>query len=185
MCPPINKISSGFYAPLISNTRLFEYVLGNKISNIIDISKLPRAGSKSLDFNIDKIYFHTDIAGIREDDTITFELEFKCLKAMNELVVGFSITDTLDAHLIECRSTASIPIINIERSGSYTIRVSFKPNLRAGVYVLNIGARNVNGFLEYIPSVTNIEILPSGEYEEWNKPSAGIMNTFSEWNLIH
>ncbi len=165
------------------NKVLSEYVMGNKTSNFIDVSKLPRVGTKSLDFTIEKISFHTDLAGVMEGQPITFEIEFEC-NAMRELVLGFSITDTLDTHLIECRSTSSLPIINIDRSGRYTIRASFIPNLRAGVYLLNIGARNVNGFLEYVPSVTNIEILPGGEFEEWNKPSAGIVNTTSQWELL-
>ena len=167
------------------NKIISEYVLGSQQSKSIDITQLPRMGPKSLDFNIRKITFTNDVTTIYEDDTISFDIEFECKNTMQELVLGFSIKDTLDTHLIECRSTSSIPIINIDKTGIYTITVTLKPNLSAGVYVLNIGARNVNGSLEYVPSVTNIEILPSGEYEEWNKPSAGIVKTPSNWQLIY
>jgi len=167
------------------NKIISEYVLGSQQSKSIDITQLPRMGPKSLDFNIRKITFTNDVTTIYEDDTISFDIEFECKNTMQELVLGFSIKDTLDTHLIECRSTSSIPIINIDKTGIYTITVTLQPNLSAGVYVLNIGARNVNGSLEYVPSVTNIEILPSGEYEEWNKPSAGIVKTPSNWQLIY
>lgn len=166
------------------NKIISEYVLGNQLSKQIDVSLLPRMGPKSLDCSIRKITFTNDISSVYENDTISFEMEFECMNTMQELVVGFSIKDTLDTHLIECRSTASYPVLNIEKTGTYTIKVTLTPNLSAGVYVLNIGARNVNGFLEYIPSVANIEILPSTEFEEWNKPSAGILNTLSKWELI-
>lgn len=166
------------------NKIISEYILGSRQSRQIDVTQLPRMGQKSLDFKIQKLTFTNDITTIYEMDSISFEMEFECASAMKELVLGFSIKDTLDNHLIECRSTSSIPIFNIEKTGIYTIRVTLNPNLSAGVYVLNIGARNVNGTLEYIPSVTNIEILPSKEFEEWNKPSAGIINTPSTWEII-
>ncbi len=167
------------------NKIISEYVLGSQQSKSIDVTQLPRMGLKSLDFNIRKLTFTNDITTIYETDSITFEMEFECKNKIQELVLGFSIRDTLDNHLIECRSTSTLPIINIDTPGIYTIKVTLKPNLSAGVYVVNIGARNVNGSLEYVPSVTNIEILPNINYEEWNKPSAGIINTTSIWELIH
>ncbi|MEZ5025802.1 MAG: polysaccharide ABC transporter ATP-binding protein [Chitinophagales bacterium] len=162
-----------------------EYVLGNQQSTHIDVSQIPRVGPKSTDFFIRKLTFLSDVSNIYENEEIEFEIEFDCTASIQELVLGFSIKDTLDAALIECRSTSSIPTINIQKPGTYTITTKLNPKLAAGIYVLNIGARCLNGPLEYVPSVTNLEILPNNkeEIEEWNKPSAGIMLMPSIWTL--
>lgn len=166
------------------NRVVSEYVLGNQQASHIDITQLPRVGPKSMDFFIRKLNFITDATNITENEPIEFEIEFECFNAIKELVVGFSIRDTMDTKLIECRTTSNIPNLNIEKPGIYTVSVVTKLNITAGVYVLNVGARCLNGPLEYIPSVTNIEILPcNNELEEWNKPSAGIVNTPSQWTL--
>ncbi len=161
-----------------------EYVLGNQQASSIDITQLPRVGPKSNDFFIRKINFITDTTSIKENELITFDIEFECLRPIKELVLGFVIRDTMDANLIECRSTSTLKKMDIEHAGVYTVEVQLSPALTAGMYVLSLGARSVNGPLEYVPSVTNIEILPGNdEQEEWNKPSAGIINTPSIWTL--
>lgn len=159
-----------------------EYVLGNKSNNIININKLPRTGPKSNDFHIHEIKFINDISSIYVNDKISIQLTFECKSKIEELIVGFNIKDTLDNLLVECRSSATYKILNIDQPGFYTYEVSFNPFLKAGIYVLNVGARCVKGNLEYVQSCANIEILPVEKgYEEWNKPSAGIIEVNSIW----
>lgn len=167
------------------NRVIQEYVLGNKHQNIIGINDLPRVGPKSHDFHLTELAFKNDPASIREGDEISLDLSFSCRTGIKELIVGFSITDPLENKLIECRSSATFRELNIETAGAYTLNVNFRPALSPGIYILNAGARCVNGALEFIPSVCTLEILPADKgYEEWNQPSAGIITTPSQWKQI-
>ncbi len=167
------------------NSIINEYVLSNKTANLIDVTKLPRLGPKSNDFFIKEIKFENDTSNIYENDEISFSMTFDCNENIKELVVGFNIVDTLDNLLVQCHSTSSFPVINItDAPKTYTYNVKFKNYLRPGIYMLGVGARCLKGPLEYVPSVVAIEILSNSEFEEWNKPSLGIINTPSVWNII-
>lgn len=168
------------------NRVISEYVIGNKAENKIVLSDLPRNGPKSNDFHLTSLVFENDASQIKVGDEISFSLSFDCKTPFKELIVGFNIADTLGNILVECRTSASFRELNIDKPGSYTYKVRFQPNLSAGVYVINTGARCVNGNLEYVPSSASLEILPlENGYEEWNKPSAGIINTISTWEQVN
>ena len=169
-------ISTGEISTIINR-----YVAGSKIDNYIQLSAFPRGGTKSYDFTLTQITFLTDMQDLKENETIKFLLDFECYTELKELVIGFAVQDTLGTHIIECRSTSTIPVLNITKAGKYRIEASFNPQLKAGIYILNLGARCINGHLEFIPSVTNIEILPQKELEDWNNPSVGIINIDSQW----
>lgn len=170
---------TGDIAPAIS-----QYVFSSKQANTIDLRGLPRGGVKSPDFHLLAIEFEKD--EFREGEQLTFTLTFECAAALREVVLGFVVRDALDNHLMECRSSASFDVLHIDAPGTYRIRASAALNLQQGVYIISLGARNVNGNLEYIPSVSSIEILPQTEgLEEWNKPSAGILLAPSRWELIN
>jgi len=167
------------------NNVVNEYVLGNKTESIINLRNLPRTGPKSLDFHLCELKFLNDISDIHVDDAISILFSFECKTPFKELIVGFNLTDTLDNILVECRTSASYKELNILEPGYYTYEVRFNPRLSAGVYILNAGARCLNGNLEYVQSCANLEILPlDNGYEEWNKPSAGIINVDSIWQNI-
>jgi hypothetical protein len=158
-------------------------VFSSKQANTIDLRGLPRGGNKSIDFTLLSIEFEKD--AFREGEELSFVLTFECTQPIRELVLGFVIRDALDNHLIECRSTASMEVINIDTPGIYRMKTSTRLNILQGVYIISLGARNINGNLEYIPSVSSIEILPQSEgIEEWNKPSAGILLAPSSWEMI-
>lgn len=159
-----------------------QYVLGNQQQQSINLIDLPRMGPKSNDFWLKELKFINDSSQIRVGDAISFDLTFECRTSIKELIVGFNIMDPLGNLLIECRTSASYKNLTIEQPGIYTYNVTFNPHLSAGVYVINAGARHLHGALEYVPSITTLEILPRDSgYEEWNKPSAGIIETDSTW----
>jgi lipopolysaccharide transport system ATP-binding protein len=161
-----------------------QYVFSSKQANTIDLRGLPRGGTKSPDFTLQAIEFEKD--EFKEGEEMSFILTFECMTALQELVLGFVIRDSLDNNLIECRSTASLESIQIDSPGLYQIRGTTRLNLLHGVYIIGLGARNIHGNLEYIPSVSSIEILPKTEgIEEWNKPSAGIFLASSKWEMIN
>ena len=167
------------------NKIISEYVLGNKRESTISLRDLPRTGPKSHEFHLCDLKFLTDTTEIYESDSIKLQIGFECKNPMQELVIGFNFMDTRENTLVECRSTSSIKCLNINNSGYYSFEVTVPLSLKADMYVMNIGARCLNGHLEYIQSCANIEILPKDiGFEEWNKPSAGIFITPSQWKNI-
>lgn len=168
------------------NSIITEYTIGgSSLLYDIDIMQLPRVGPKSKDFYITRLLFNNKSISFVEEEEISFTMDFLCNNPINELVVGFTLTDNLDNLLILSHTTSTYKVIDITNSGNYKIEVTFNPNLRAGNYTLNVGARCLNGTLEYVPSVTNIEILPKSTDEEaWNKASGGILITKSTWKLL-
>lgn len=165
------------------NTVIGKYLSSGETKYYIDVKKFPRLGIKSDAFKIESIGINKGDP-IFENETVTLEIEFMNSQAINELVIGFSITDMLNNVLIECRSTATHKKYNLAEPEKKTISVSFNPRLKAGIYNLNVGARSVKGMLEHLPSVTTIEIIPkkNGE-EEWNKQSEGLVITDSNWQM--
>lgn len=167
------------------NSTIAHYVLNGKVEDDIDVKSLPRVGIKSNDFTLLRLKIvPQNGAYIHEGCELTFSLNFATQAPLEELVLGFSITNSLDANLIECRSTSNIPVLNLTQPGYYQAEATLRLNLHAGLYNISLGARCLNGFLEYIPSVTMLEVLPDNQaFEEWNKPSAGILNAESFWRV--
>jgi hypothetical protein len=161
------------------------YLNSNIRNNHIDIDSLPRTGIKVGDMRIKtlKLVGISNDLEISEGDSITLEIWFDVYDPIDELVIGFSLTDFYGNNVVECRSTSSISKMKVMR-GSHKASVSFTPALAAGAYNLNLGARSEKGHLEYIPSVVTMDILPSkNAFEEWNKPSVGIVMVESQWNF--
>lgn len=156
---------------------------------IIDTKNLPRAGNKSENFTITKITIQNisnpDLVGFYEKDEVRILYEFEVQDVLKELVVGFSITDMLNNRLVESRSTATYSAMKDTVGGQYKAMVEFRLLLESNVYTLNVGARSLEGFLEYIPGVTTIEILPLKNFEEWNKPNAGVLLLDSRWEITN
>lgn len=161
--------------------------LSNSIrNNTIDIDSLPRAGIKSDDIRIKSLRMHnvSNEMKIREDSEITFELEYEVYDLINELVMGFSLTDFYGNNIIECRSTSTEKKLRME-PGCYKTEVNFKLCIGSGTYGLNVGARSDKGHLEYIPSVATLDVFSDDLVsEEWNKPSAGIVSVPSHWKFV-
>ena len=163
------------------NEVLTKYTFGKKnhLYNI-DLTKIPHT-SKSLEFILTQLRILNNSFSFIEEEEIVFEYEFLCNSKINELVIGTSFKDSMDNVLVECQTTASFPMLNITETGKYKIVSKINPRLRAGNYSISIVGRSISGLLQYLPSVANIEILPKGNYEIWNKPSIGIIITESEW----
>jgi lipopolysaccharide transport system ATP-binding protein len=173
------KFSGGVTAALT------EYVMSSKTQNKIDLRKLPRAGIKSFDTNLLEIEFEDGRMEIMEGESLSFIITVEFMQPIKEVIVGFNMKDALDNILVECRTSASFPKLDITEPGIYKFKVTYAPPLSAGIYSLSVGSRCLSGHLEYVPSVTNIEITPKpDELEEWNKSSAGIVRTPSSWELI-
>ena len=69
----------------------------------------------------------------------------------------------------------------------YTIRCELPLPIKSGSYQINLGAASFYGILEYVPSVTNIELL-SKDTEDNNalyKPSVGMTIMHPKWQLIN
>ncbi len=161
------------------------YLNNGYLNNSIDVKNLPRTGIKNNDFHIERLVINNG-KPIYENSLIIFNISFRNEIPIDELVIGFSISDILSNTLIECRSTATYKELNLGNPDIRNITVAFNPLLKSGIYNLNLGARCAKGFLEYIPGVATIEILSANkttEYEAWNKPTDGVIITNSSWNL--
>lgn len=161
-----------------------KYIGFDGYSNQIDTKNLLRLGVKSNEFEIQRLKMITNTFGrIYENESITFEITFKIRSYIKELVIGFVVRDNLDNHLLEPRSTISFTNLNLD-TGDYVASVNFIINLKPGVYTLGLGARHLKGNLEYIPTVTQLEILPNNVTgEEWNKHNDGIFNIDTKWTI--
>lgn len=165
------------------NSVIAKYLSSGDAKYYIDVRNFPRRGIQSDAFQIESIGINEGNP-ILENETITLEISFKTKEPINELVMGFSLTDMLNNIIIECRSTSSYKIYNLKDAANKTIYVSFNPRLKAGIYNLNLGARSAKGMFEHLPSVTTIEIIPKKESEEeWNKRSEGLLITESHWKM--
>lgn len=168
------------------NKTISDYISLGKSDTIIDLSYFPRVGIKNQNFRLEKLEVNNG-KNIFEKETAELKITFSTNIPIKELVLGFSITDMLNNRLVECRSTSTLKELNITKPGYYSFKIEFNPNLAAGIYNFNIGARCSRGYLEYIPSVSQFEISPhinAINEEEWQKASAGIFITASNWEQI-
>jgi lipopolysaccharide transport system ATP-binding protein len=166
------------------NKVVHEYVLGNKTQNNIDLSNLPRVGPRTHDLQFLSLEFMQDISSLKENESLEFIATFKANNRIEEMLIGYSITDTFENLLVQCQSTGSYQHLTIDEPGIYKMHGRIRMQLRQGFYIFNIGARSNKGTLEYVPYVTNIEIVPAENQELWNVPSGGIIITDTEWKLV-
>jgi len=165
-----------------------KYTFSGRKDTIVDVTKYPRVGAKDMDFLITSLKIanaNKDIIDLYEEDRLELELEFISRVSLEEVAISIGITDSHDNQLIVCRSTATLPNLQVEPNKKYTVKTTIALNLLAGVYHISLGAAHLKGILEYIPSVTSIEILPkTTNYEDARKPSVGLLITHLNWELL-
>jgi len=161
-----------------------KYVSEGGSKAYIDTRNLPRVGTKNQSFLVESVQIlNKNIDQIIEYDELQVEIRFATKIAFKELIIGVTLSDGLTT-VVECRSTASYLNLNLTQIGSHTMQGNLHLSIAAGTYNLNIGARSTVGLLEYIPSVTTIDILPKNEgLEEWKKANGALVLTKSEWEL--
>lgn len=161
------------------------YVHGNLMEKEVDLTGLPRAGHSIDGFTFTRLVIEEPKEDIYENDVLKLRLEYKVTQPLKEVVIGFAISDAFQT-LIECRSGAIYPDLQVKPGDNGIMKVSAPLHLSAGSYSINVGARCLSGLLEYIPSAASIEILPDPDEksEQWKKSSAGTVITQSEWRLI-
>ena len=169
------------------NTAISRYTETGNSDRIVDVTKCNRAGPRELAFSIKSLKITNKTAEtneIYEEDTIVIEIGFEAEDDFEEVIIAIGITDSLDNQLIVCRSTSTLPTFSLKKHNAHIIKTEIPLNLRAGVYHINLGAAHLKGILEYVPSVTTIEILPSNtDWEEARKPSVGSFITHLKWEL--
>lgn len=122
---------------------------------------------------------------VNESDEIEIIINFRTEEIIEDLILGFSFTDALNNVVIECRSTANYLNFNISKKGSYQAHCIIKPNLKAGVYNLNLGARCKKGLIFFMPSIAMVEILSNNSNEsDWYKSSNGLLILDSKWKIV-
>lgn len=170
-----------------ANAAVNNYLNGaSKIGKRIDTSSMARVGLKHHSITIKSLSVQNGNKDgtLTEKATLSLLIGFELSEKVDNLIIGFSLSTTTGGTLIECRSTATFPSLSLS-SGDYKIKVDSYPMLKAGSYVLNLGARSSKGHLEFIPSVTILNIVPAQSLGavEWRAASAGTLITSSEWQL--
>ena len=167
------------------NQTISKYVHGDVGSKMIDLSNLPRAGHSIPGFHFTRMNIIGPVDNIYENNPLTIAIDYEVSQPINEIIFGITLSDAFQT-LVECRSGSSYPDFSFDKSGTGTLHVTIPLKLSAGNYTVNLGARSINGLLEYIPSVSSIEILPDpkNNVEPWKKSSAGIVITSSEWKVF-
>lgn len=171
-----------------ANAAVNYYLNGlSKTGDDIDVTAMARAGTKHHSMTIKSVSLQDGNAdgSLSEGQSVTLLIKFELLEPIENLIIGFSLSTSAHGDLIECRSTASFPNLSLN-VGQFSIRVTSKLSLKAGSYMLNLGARSLKGHLEYIPSVTVLNIVPNQPTEtaEWSNSSAGVLITSSHWKLL-
>lgn len=166
------------------NDAIYTYVHGDKKTRSIDLSSYPRAGHTIAGFQFKYFSIVSPEENIYEGDTLKVMVSYHSTENFKETIIGITISDVFQT-LIECRSTASYNDLELVADQHGELEVVLPLQLKAGNYTINLGARAINGLLEYIPSITTIEILPNPDsaVEDWKKNSAGILLTNSEWKV--
>lgn len=170
------------------NTAISRYTeIGNK-NKVVDVTKCNRMGPRDTAFTITSLKITNKTSGVDEifeQDIIQVEIGFKATADFEEVAIYVGISDSLDNQLIGCRSTSTFPFLTIKKDEQKTIKTEIPLNLIAGIYYIRLGASQLKGTLEFIPSVTTIEILPSKLiWEEAKKPSVGIFINHLKWELV-
>ena len=160
------------------------YLMGAEFNQNIDLERLPRVGIRNDGLTLLRARIITGERKILEGESVELEITFKVTMDIDELVLGFSLSDH-HATLVESRSSADYKTLNVKKGNIYKACVKVTPQLVAGMYNLNIGARCPQGNLEYIPSVTKIEILREHklDYEHWNHPVSGKVLINQNWSI--
>jgi lipopolysaccharide transport system ATP-binding protein len=167
------------------NQTISMYVHGDVGSKKIDLTTLPRAGQTVPGFQFTEMTILEPAQNIYENDSIRIKIDYIVKQPLKEILFGITISDAFQT-LVECRSSANYPDYSFDKAGTGSIEVTVPLKLSAGNYIINMGARSINGLLEYIPSVSTIEILPDPKntFEPWKKASAGVVITPSEWKVL-
>jgi lipopolysaccharide transport system ATP-binding protein len=160
------------------------YVHGNLMEKVVDLTTLPRAGHSIDGFTFTRLVIEEPDGDIYEKDVLKLKLEFKVTQPIQEMVIGVTLSDAFQT-LVECRSSASFPHLSLDVCDKGIMKVSLPLKLAAGSYSINVGARSIQGLLEYIPSAASIEILPdpNNDFEQWKKPSGGVVISDSTWTM--
>ncbi len=167
------------------NAAISKYTETGNSERVVDVTKCNRVGPRELAFSITSLKI-TNVTSesneIFEEDTIEMEIGFEAKNDFEEVIMAFAISDGLDNQLIVCRSSSTLPSFSLKRNIPHIIKTKVSLALNAGVYHISLGASHVKGILEYVPSVTTIEILPTNtEWEEAKKPTVGLLITHLDW----
>ncbi|HNN27400.1 MAG TPA: Wzt carbohydrate-binding domain-containing protein, partial [Chitinophagales bacterium] len=169
------------------NAAISKYTDNGSSELQVDVTKCNRVGPRDFNFSIQTLTItntNSSNKEIFEEDTIELEIGFIANDDYEEVALSFSISDNTDGQLISCRSSATLPYLSIKKNTVYSIKTQVPLNLIAGMYHIHLGASYAKGILEYIPSVTTIEILPiNTNWEEAKKPSVGKLITHLHWEL--
>ncbi|MBK8351109.1 MAG: ABC transporter ATP-binding protein [Saprospirales bacterium] len=171
------------------STAISKYTLSGNTNNLVNVSAIPRVGPRADYFQITKLQLRNlnNNEEYFEVDTIELTITFESKRQIEDCVIAFSISDSLGNILIDCRSTENYPKIEVLPNKQYTIRCELPLPIKSGSYQINLGAASFYGILEYVPSVTNIELL-SKDTEDNNalyKPSVGMTIMHPKWQLIN
>jgi lipopolysaccharide transport system ATP-binding protein len=165
----------------VSNA-LNRYVQGSEKALHIDLVDFPRAGQLINGLRFTHIALSETAWQLYELQRLNIELFYEVTADLDEVVFGVTLSDAFQT-LVECRSGENYSNISLRKGQMGVVKTTLELFLKAGNYTLNVGARSINGLLDYIPSITTIEILPPVEdnIEIWKKASVGILITKSKW----
>ena len=159
-----------------------EYTFGENNGSVIDLTKFNKAlDQHNLKFK--KLVILNNLAMLKEGEALKLSLDFMVDIPLKSVQIFTSLKDSNGSVLVEVKSTATYPNLNIDNTGMHTISVEIPLTLRNGSYILSVGAKG-HGLLVYISDVANIDILPKNEeLLDFELPSKGALITPSVWKI--
>jgi lipopolysaccharide transport system ATP-binding protein len=156
---------------------------GSGFANLTDMTQLPRLGQKDLYFSINWLKIENHSSDLVEGGELRVKIGFSNKRRFEEVLLALTIADDQNV-VVACRSTASLNCFTLSQPADHVISANLPLNFKAGSYTINLGAACSKGTLEFVPSVTQIEVLPLPDtQEEWKKASVGMVLTRSNWLL--
>ncbi len=161
-----------------------KYIFGDKNPSEVNLDNFAREGQNHEGLRIKFLKLLTPPDQIVEGGKLELEIEFVAEKALEDVVLGFTLSDNYST-LVESRTSAQYKNFVTGKGITYKARAVVSTKLVAGLYQVNLGARFIKGNLEYIPGVTRIEVLPMNDmkFDNWSNPIAGKILIDQNWKI--
>lgn len=170
---PINQVVES-YSQHEKNDKIIPLADINELENSGIFFKFTRISITAIDDNVT----------IYEGDTVKMTIWFFNTEPLINVAFGISINDMLGNNLIECRSFSDLPNLDVSLSGEKSISLTFKPQLKANTYSVNIGAIASLGSLDYVPSACTLFISSNNMNEQpWYSNNVGTFMINHKWEL--
>ncbi len=169
-----------------------ERYLGTKQRSLpedIDTRELPRPRFIDADApaRITRVRILTPRGGASAESGGLFEIELtiRVVRHCREIMIGWGVA-SYEVYVFETRTLDKYPPIASLDPGLYRIRAGFEQlPLAAGLYTLNVGMRDAERTLDYLPGVGTFHMTRTSNPDPtWHDPRNGVVELHAQWGRL-